>query len=450
MTIPKHKKFRPSEKFLINQFSDHHTIRGVQWVKKIIHGVPALRNRDCRRFFFGQLVSNIGSWMQLVALSWLVYDLTKSAFWVGAVAAAASVPALVFSLFGGTIVDSFPKKQILLVTHIAATLLALALGVLSQTNNLNITAIIIFSFITGIINSIYTPAHYAFLPELVDKNSLSSAISINAAVSSIGRVLGPALAGIYIKYSGVSGAFFINAISYFAVIFALLLIKNKGKVINQKINPLVAIKDGLHYSYYNPFARSILLYATAASIFMLSFATIIPIIAEKIFHTGSVGMGNLHTAMGIGAITATIFSAYFSHKLSKLSLFLAGNFLFAFSLILLSLTTNFSLGLFLTFLAGLGLVLVTIVLSVMVQNVTAPEYRGRVLSINFMIVGGIAFLGNLEIGYLTETFGPQIAIRINTLIMIAIGIYVFSIKNSLRQKQRAYNQLISSSLRDSY
>lgn len=440
MTIPKHKKFRPTEKYLINQFTGFHTIRGVQWVKKIIEGVPALRNRDCRRFFFGQLVSNIGSWMQLVALGWLVYELTQSAYWVGVVAAASSIPALIFSLFGGTIVDRFPKKQVLLLTHITAAIVAFLLGFLALTHQLTLPLIIFFSFVSGLINSIYTPAHYAFISELVDQDSISSAISINAAVSSLGRVLGPALAGIYIKVAGSGGAFIINGVSYLAVIFALILIKKKSKTTNKNLKPLQAIKAGLIYSYKNPMIRSTLLYVAANSIFALSYITIIPVVAEEIFHSGSIGMGNLHTAVGLGAITATVFCAYLSHRLSKLTLFSLGNTIFAISLFFFTFISQLSLGLFVVFLAGFGITIVTIVLSVMAQALAAPEYRGRVSSIYYMFIGGIAFVGNLEIGYLAELLGPQFALRFNTLIMLAIGVYVFFVKDSLRHQQKLYNQ----------
>lgn len=434
---------KPVEKYLINQFANPHTIRGVQWVKRIIQGVPALRNRDCRRFFFGQLISNIGSWMQIVALGWLVYNLTQSAFWVGVVAAAGAISALVFSLFGGTIVDRFPKKQVLLLTHITAAIVAFLLGFLALTHHLTLPLIIFFSFIGGLINSIYTPAHYSFISELVDKDSISSAISINAAVSSLGRVLGPALAGIYIKIAGAGGAFIINGISYLAVIFALILIKKKSQVINNHLKPLEAIKAGLVYSYNNPMIRSTLLYIAANSIFAMSYVTIIPVVAEEIFHSGSVGMGNLHTAVGLGAITATVFCAYLSHRLSKLTLFSLGNTIFAISLFLFTFITSLNLGLLVIFLAGFGLTVVTIILSVMAQALATPEYRGRISSIYFMLIGGIAFIGNLEIGYLTEVFGPQIALRLNTIIMLIIGIYIFFIKDSLRQKQKIYNQFPS-------
>jgi len=431
---------KPVEKFLINQFTPLHTVRGFKWFNRLFSGVPALKERDARRFFFGQFVSNIGSWMQLVALGWLAYEISHSAFWVGVVTASGSISTLILSLFGGSIVDMFPKKKVLLATHITAATLATIIGILSLTNHININLLIIFSFLGGVINSIYTPAHYAFISELVDKENISSAVSINASVSSLGRILGPALAGLYIRYAGISGAFFINTISYLAVIFALVMIKRPSIVTNNHLKPLEAIKEGLAYCFKNPMIRATLLYTSISSIFALSYTTIIPVIAKEIFRTDVVGMSSLHTAIGLGAITATIVSTLLTQRTSKFILFFSGNALFAISLFCLTLTSSLSFGAVLSFFAGLGITLVTIMLSIIAMNSADSTFRGRVSSTYYMTIGGIAFLGNLEIGYLSQKFGSATTLQINAIVMFFVGLIVLSQIHKLRKNQTEYNQ----------
>lgn len=378
--------------------------------------------------------------MQLVALGWLTYKISHSAFWVGVVTASGSIPALVLSLFGGSIVDMFPKRKVLLTTHIMTAILATIIGILSLTNNINITYLIIFSFLGGVINSIYTPAHYAFISELVSKKNISSAVSINASVSSLGRVLGPALAGLYIKYAGISGAFFINTISYLAVIIALIMVKRPNKITNNHLKPLEAIREGLIYCYKNPMIRATLIYTSTSSIFALSYTTIIPVIAEEIFHTDVVGMGNLHTAIGLGAITATILSALLTQKTSKFVLFFFGNTLFAISLFSLTITTTLSTGIILAYLTGVGITLVTIMLSIIAMNSADSTFRGRVSSMYYMTIGGIAFLGNLEIGYISQKFGSVVTLQTNAIVMFIVGLIVLSRIKLLRQSQKEYNK----------
>ncbi len=179
--------------------------------------------------------------MQIVALSWLVYRMTQSAYWVGVVAASSSIPALIFSLVGGSIVDRFPKKQVLLITHIVAGIVALLLGFLAITDSLTLPLIIIFSLLGGLINSIYVPAHYSFISDLVDTEHISSAISINAAVSSLGRVIGPALAGIY--YMVIGGIAFLGnlEIGYLA--------EHLGPQLALRVNAFILLLIGLYILY---------------------------------------------------------------------------------------------------------------------------------------------------------------------------------------------------------
>lgn len=438
-------KFSFTEKYLTRQFTPLYVVRGFHWLKNLMKGIPALRNQDSRRFFFGQLISNIGSWMQTIALGWLTYDISQSAFLVGLTAAAGSIPTLVLSLFGGTLVDGLPKKNVLMASHIASATLAFTIGILAYAGLLNIPYIIFFSFLTGIINSIYTPAHYSFISEIVNKKYISSAISINASVSSLGRVIGPVLGGLYIKYFDVSGTFILNGLSYLAVIFALALINKRPKTNIHKLHPIAAIKAGISYCFSNPMIKATLIYTSINSIFALSYLTIIPVIIKDLYNSDSVGLGNFHTSIGLGAITATIISTILTNRLSKFSLFFAGNTIFALSLLGITFSNTLDIGTILAFTTGAGIALVTIMLSIIAMDYADTEYRGRVSSTYYMAIGGIGFLGNLEVGYLSEKIGTITTLRLNSLIILLSGLYVATIINNLRKSQKAYTQRTNSS-----
>lgn len=381
--------------------------------------------------------------MQIVALGWLVFQITNSAFWVGVTAAASSIPAVIFSLFGGWIVDHFPKKTVLIFANSSSMFLAFILGFLTLSKSIDVTAIIIISLIGGIINSVYTPAHFSYISEIADPEILTSAMSINASVSALGRIIGPIFAGIYIKIGGLGGAFVINGLSFVAVILALLLIKTPNHTVDQHLNPIKAIKEGLLYTFANPMIRSIILYVAAASIFAWSYTTIIPVIAKEVFQTDAVGMSYFYTSIGVGAIVATFLAAAVSHRISKLIVFLFGNTVFGISILLFSFTHTLTLGLIYLFFAGLGLILINIVLGTMVQHMADPKFRGRVSSIYFLVYGGVIFLGNLEVGYLAEHIGVQMALRLNTIIMLLIGIVIIFSKNSLRKSQAEYSSSLT-------
>ncbi len=438
MRKKKHLPFSPEEKFLVSSSNNIGTIRHSKLVRRIFRSLPVLKNRNYRLYFAGQLISIIGSWMQVAALAWLTLQLTNSAALVGLVSAMTGIPALFFALFGGIIVDSFSKKNILLVTNFCAMILAFLLGFLTVFGLINLTEILVIAFVGGIINAIFTPAHFAYISELSKKSTIISAMSINASVSSLGRIIGPAIAGILIVLVGSGGAFILNGISYIAVLVALLLVNTPYKVTNQHLRPLQAIKEGLLYSFRHPMIRVIFLYVSAMSIFAWSFSTIIPVMAKSVFHSDAQGMGYLLSAVGLGAIFATVVVSTFANRFSKLTFILLGNTFFAVSLFLFSMTANLYLGIFYLFLVGAGLVSLNVVLGTMVQQMTDEKYHGRVSSLYFLFYAGLMFIGNIEIGYLTDFVGAGNALRLNTVIVFIIGLFIYYSRTHVRQAHQRF------------
>jgi len=213
---------------------------------------PAFRSRNFRRYFVGQIVSMIGTWLQMVAQGWLVLEMTGSAFQVGVTAAASSLPTLFLSLFGGVIVDRYDRKTILLWTQGASMLLAFVLGIFTLTGAVTVPIIIALAFLLGCVAAVATPAIQAFLSEMVERDQLHSAVALNAAIFNASRVIGPAIAGLMIAWIGTGGAFMANGLSYVAVIVALLGIHTVAPRKNPDAHqpPLQSIRDGIVYTGY--------------------------------------------------------------------------------------------------------------------------------------------------------------------------------------------------------
>ncbi len=239
------------EQFIINEPPELAT--GNNWTRKIFKVFPALRSRNYQLYFTGQIISNIGTWLQVVAQSWLVLELTNSAFYVGLVIAATNLPTMIFCLPGGVIVDRFNKRRILMITQTAFMILAFILGSLAVLKIVNIWEILILGFLFGCVKAVDSPARQAFAVDMVGKEDLTSGIALNSAVNNASRVIGPGIAGFLIAFVGAGGAFIANGVSYIAVLIALILIKTKpDKTVKNDQHPLRDILDGLKYVYNNP------------------------------------------------------------------------------------------------------------------------------------------------------------------------------------------------------
>ncbi len=236
------KEFTRDEKYIIDESQEISVGEVSGWFQKITSFFPALRNKNYQLYFMGQLVSLIGTWLQIVAQGWLVLELTNSVFLIGLVAAVSTLPTLLFSLFGGVIVDRFNKQKIITFTQTASMLLALVLGLLTVFKIINVWQIMILAFLLGVVNAVDMPARQAFVVEMVGKSDLASAIALNSGIFNGARVIGPSIAGILIGLVGTGGAFILNAASYLAVILALFYIKAKAIVHKNHPHPMLAIK----------------------------------------------------------------------------------------------------------------------------------------------------------------------------------------------------------------
>jgi MFS family permease len=395
------------------------------WVDKLKGSFPAFSHRNYQLYFSGQLVSLIGTWLQNIALGWLVLQLTNSSFWVGAITALTTLPVLIFALFGGVIVDHFPKKKILILTQSLSLFLALILGVLTVFHKINLIEMGVLALALGAVTAIDAPARQSFVVEMVGKESLSSAIALNSAIFNGARIVGPAFAGFLIAIIGSGGAFILNGISFIGVIIALGFIRVKENVVPHKLHPIEAIKEGLRYSFSNSVIKTLLIFATVSSIFGWSYTTIMPVIAQNVFHIGAAGLGYLNALAGLGALLGTVLVSVFSGRLPKLFFILGGSFLFSSSLLLFSFTTNLILALVFLFFSGMGLLSQFSVVNSTIQHLVDDSYRGRVMSIYTLMFMGMIPIGSFQIGIISEHLGPMVAIRIGAIIIFLTAITIF-------------------------
>jgi MFS family permease len=432
-------QYTREEEYIVNESPEISMGETPGWTNRISNIFPAFQNRNYRLYFAGQLISLIGMWLQIVSESWLVLQLTNSPFLIGLVAAAATVPTLLFSFFGGVIVDKFYKKNILILTQTASMILALIYGLLTVLHIISVAEIIILAFLLGIVNALDNPARQAFVAEMVDKHEMPSAISLNSGMFNAARVIGPSVAGFLIAWVGTGGAFILNGISYIPAIATLVAMSVARVVHDTHPNPLHAIKEGISYSSTHPIIRTLLIFTGVVTIFGWSYTTILPLIAKNTFHLGADGLGLLYAATGLGAITAVLFVSTLAKKLNSAVFILGGNMLFASCLIIFSFVQSLPLALVCLFLIGMGLLAEFSTITTTLQHMVKDKYRGRVMSIYSVMFMGLAPLGSLQIGYLSEHFGTEFAIRIGAIITFLFGVLIYFNRNRIRKGYQQYS-----------
>ena len=399
----------------------------IQFIRKKIGRIfPALKHENYRFYFQGQLISLSGSWMQTVAQGWLVYQLTQSPFMVGLVSALHHMPILFFGVFGGVIVDRFNKQKLILFTQGASLVLALILGLLTVTGYINVWVVSLFAFLLGLVNAIDTPARQSLIIEMVGKEHMPSAIALNVGSFNSARVFGPALAGILIARLGTGITFILNALTFLGPIIALKSMKlnllNPPKT-NQ--HPLLAIRQGLRYSYRHPIIKMVLIFTAVTSIFGWSYVSMLPVVAERVFHQDSFGLGLFYSSFGIGAVLGTVFISAFNNRYSVKRLLLGGSFLFTISLFAFTLTTNFPLALVFMFFSGAGIAAQMALMQSIIQNNVENSLRGRVMSIFVTAHQGMLFIGNFQIGWVAEEIGSRPAIALGASIIFVFAVYLY-------------------------
>ncbi len=381
----------------------------------------ALSFRDFRLFWFGQLISLSGTWMQSVAQGWLVYKLTESPFYLGMVAAAGSLPILLFTLAGGIVADRFRKRNLLLLTQGISIIPAVLLGILIDTNLIAVWHVAILAALLGTANAFDIPARQAFLISMVGKGSLTNAIALNSAIFHGARLVGPIIAGITIAYIGLSSCFYLNAISFIAVIISLSKIKAKGEPTGKSHSMKKDFIEGIQYIRNSSEIFRLILLIAVFSLVGIPFINLLPVFAAEILHTGPEGFGFLVGATGIGALTAALSLAMKGDVQDKTRFMALSALCFSFSLFAFSLSKNYYLSIIFLAIIGWGLVSFLATANSFIQLSTPDNLRGRAMSVFTFVFLGTAPIGNSILGVFADVIGTAVAVTIASVFCIFIS-----------------------------
>jgi len=386
----------------------------------------ALNHRNFRLFFWGQLISVVGVWMQSTALQWLVYRITGSQTSLGLVTFINFLPVLLLSLQMGVIVDRFPRRSLLIITQSWFTILAVILAGLTWLGLVQYWHILALSFLLGIGNALDMPARQAFVVQMVDddKNDLMNAIGLNSILFNIARIIGPAIGGAIVATLGEAPTFFINGVSYLAVILALLLMKISpaGKPAPNG-DSLTGLRGGFSYIFGERKILVLILLVAAFSMIGFGALTLLPVFAKDILRTGVAGYGQLLSAQGVGALIGGILLIFFGDQLQKGRLLLFSRLLLGPGIIGLALSRLPWLSMGLMALIGYSFITQLVITNTLIQTIVPDELRGRVVSAYTWALGGFYPLGSLLIGALGDQIGAPAAAVISGIGCVLILIF---------------------------
>lgn len=383
----------------------------------------ALQNRDFRLFWLGQLVSLSGTWMQSVSQGWLVYSLTKSPFYLGLVAACGTLPILLFTLAGGIVADRFRKRNLLLITQALSIIPALGLGILTDFDLITVWEVALFAALLGTVNAFDMPARQSFIVEMVGKTSLTNAIALNSAAFHGARMVGPVIAGIAISSVGLAACFYLNALSFLAVIIALLKISVQGEV-KQKSNGMMRdLLDGLQYIKRQPTIFLIIILIAVFSLFGMPFITLLPIFAAEIFQKGPGGFGVMVGATGAGALLAALSLAFRDDLEDKTRFMTLSALCFSVLLFIFSLLRSFPLSVGVLVFIGGSLVSFFAVANSYIQLTVPDDLRGRAMSVYTFVFLGTAPIGNSIIGAAANAVGTVITVAGAAIVCLIVSVF---------------------------
>jgi len=394
----------------------------------------ALRHRNFQLYFGGQLISVAGTWMQAVAQAWLVYEISHSERTLGIVGFAAAIPALLISPWGGVIVDRVPKRALLIATQASAMLLAFILATLSFTHTVQVWHVVVLAAGLGVVNAFDGPARQAFVVEMVGREDLTNAIALNSMMFNAARVIGPAIGGLLLASVGSAWCFFLNGLSYLAVIAGLWAMQMPPQTIKRAVAaPLSEMASGLRYVWHQVDLFALLLIALVFAVFGLSYATVLPAFADQVLHTGATGYGLLNAATGVGAVIGAFIIARTGGGGHRGRLLVWCSLAFPLVLFAFAYVGRFDLSLALALALGLLFMVQFTLINTMLQLRVADEMRGRVLSLYSLTFFGFAPFGNLATGNLAEYWGLSLTIGLCALVALVLFLVILAVVPRLRR-----------------
>jgi MFS family permease len=391
----------------------------------------AMRHRNFRLFFWGQLISVIGVWMQTTAQQWLVYRITGSQASLGMVTFISFLPVLLLSLFMGVITDQFSRRNLIVLTQSWFMLLAGILAVLTWLDVVQYWQILLLSFLLGIGNALDMPARQAFVVEMVDddKRDVMNAVSINSAMFNIARIVGPSIGGIVVAAFGETPAFALNSLSYVAVIIALLMMRVSSQTgRTSRSNPMEKMKVGFRYMGEQRTILGLVIMVAAFSMVGFGALTLVPVFAKDILNIGAAGFGNLLSWQGIGAVVGAALLIIFGERFHKGKLMVGSRVLLGPAIIGLAFSRTPWVSMLLMAVIGYSFITQLVLTNTLIQMIVPDDLRGRVLSTYTWALGGFYPLGSLLIGFLGDRIGaPNAALLsgIGCILLLLVNLAVF-------------------------
>jgi MFS family permease len=381
---------------------------------KWIAAFRAMRHRNFRLFFGGQLVSLIGTWMQMVAQSWLVLRLTNSSMMLGVVSFASYVPILIVALFAGVVVDKVDRRRLILMAQTLQMASAFVLAGLTWLGVVRVEHVIILAAFNGLVSSFDMPARQAFVVEMVGLEDLPNAIALNSMIFNGARTIGPAVAGVLIAVAGTATCFFLNGVSFLAVIWSLLAMTLARRAVPSDGSAMLErVRQGLNYVWRHSPSFTLLVLVAINSGFGVQYTVLIPVFARDILHGGARGYGFLMAAQGVGAVFGAMSLASRSGTARALRQNLsAGLFCTAAATVMFGLSSSMVLSMAAQMLIGAGIINYMAATNTLLQLFVSDELRGRVMSIYTLSFIGLAPLGALGVGFVGEHLSPEIAVVI--------------------------------------
>jgi len=391
----------------------------------------ALRHRNYRLFFAGQGISLIGTWMQRVAMSWLVYRLTGSALLLGVVNFTGQAPTLLFTPFAGVIADRYDRHRLLVATQVMAMVQAVLIAVLVLTNVIAVWHLVLLSLFLGIVNAFDTPIRQSLIVDMIEsREDLGNAIALNSSMMNGARLVGPSIAGILIASVGEGMCFLVNAVSYVAVIAALMAMTIAPKKMRaQRPHIWEAWREGVIYAFGSPPIRSVLVLLAVVSFMGMPYATLLPIFAQEVLHGGAQTLGFLMGAAGIGALIGAMFLASRDSMLGLETVLVVAAMIFGTGLIGFSLSRIFWLSCGLMIVSGSGMMVHMAAANTLVQTLVDDDKRGRVMSLHTMSVRGMVPLGSLIAGGLASQIGAPATLTLGGICCV-LGALIFATRRA--------------------
>jgi MFS family permease len=419
----------------------------------------ALRHRDFRLFWTGNFLSNIGTWMQNIAQGWLVLKLTNSPFWLGVVGFASSIPILLFALIGGVIADHVNKRRLLMFTQSAMMVFAFTMAALTWLHHIDVYTIVLLALGTGIAMSLNTPSYQALVPQLLPREDLTNGIALNSAQFNMSRVIGPTLGGFAMALVGEAGNFFLNGLSFLAVLVALtrinyhepavhrkgqahpgapgrgdLLASHMGGIRAPRVDSIwQKMKQGFVYVFAHAAMSSLILVVAIGSLLAIPYLTFVPYFARDVLRSDEPGLGVLMACSGAGAFLGAITIASLTHIRRRGQFVVRAAAVFYLAIIAFTFSRNFYLSGFFLAVAGYCMIISVATINSLLQHLAADHMRGRVMSIYSTAFLGLPPIGCLIAGSLTHLFTAAHVIAGMTALALLGSLGVYWKREGLRE-----------------